>query len=77
MVPLFNTNLFNIMCYLVTTFRILFSSFFEYVKLAKLAMVQIIGSVVDERCLSTLIFMKQKLHNMLTTHLPIIVHMFA
>jgi hypothetical protein len=58
MVSLFNTNLFNRMCYLVATFQILFCSFFEYVKLAKLAMVQIIGSVVDERCLSTLIFMK-------------------
>jgi hypothetical protein len=40
-------------------------------------MVHIIGSVEDEKCLSTLAFMKSKLHNRLTTHLPIVVHMFA
>jgi hypothetical protein len=40
-------------------------------------MVHIIGSVEDEKCLSTLTFMKSKLHNWLTTHLPIVVHMFA
>jgi hypothetical protein len=43
----------------------------------ELAMVHIIGSVEDEKCLSTLAFMKSKLHNWLTTHLPIVMHMFA
>ncbi len=35
------------------------------------------GSVEDERCFSTLAFMKSKLHNRLTTHLPLVVRMFA
>jgi hypothetical protein len=43
---------------LIMEFQILFFNFFDNVKLAKLAMVQIIGNVVDEICLSTLIFMK-------------------
>jgi hypothetical protein len=42
----------------------------------ELAMVHIVGSVEDEKCLSTLAFMKS-IHNCLTTHLPIVVHMFA
>lgn len=46
-------------------------------KLAKLAMVQVIGSVEDERCFFTLAFMKSILCNKLTTHLPLVVHMFA
>jgi hypothetical protein len=40
-------------------------------------MVQVIGNVEDESCFSTLAFMKSKLHNILTTHLPLVVRMFA
>jgi hypothetical protein len=40
-------------------------------------MVEVVRSVEDERCLSTLTFMKSKFHNKLTTHLPLIVRMFA
>jgi hypothetical protein len=47
------------------------------VKLAEMTMVQIVGSVEDERCFSTLAFMKLKLCNKLTTHLPLVVWMFA
>ncbi len=61
---------------LVTTSYILVTSFPKYVKLVMLAMVQVVGSVEDERCLSILAFMKFKFHNMLKTHLPFIVHMF-
>jgi hypothetical protein len=42
-----------------------------------MAMVQIVGNVKDERCFSMLAFMKSKLHNRLTTHLPLVVQMFA
>jgi hypothetical protein len=45
--------------------------------LAEIAMVQIVGSVEDEHCFSMLAFMKSKLHNRLTTHLPLVVRMFA
>ncbi len=42
-----------------------------------MAMVQIMGSMKDERCFSMLAFMKSKLRNMLTTHLPLVFRMFA
>jgi hypothetical protein len=45
---------------LVTTFWVLVYNFPEYVKLAEMAMVQIVGSVKDERCFSTLAFIKSK-----------------
>jgi hypothetical protein len=62
---------------LVTTSWVLVCSFPKYVKLAKMAMVQKVGSVENERCFSTLLFMKSKLHNKLITHLPLVVRMFA
>jgi len=65
------------MWHLVTTSQILVFSFLEYVKFVELTMLHIIGSVEDEKCFSTLAFMKSKLRNKLTTHLPIVVRMFA
>jgi hypothetical protein len=56
--------------------NILFS-FLGYVKLVELVMVQIVGSVKDERCFFTLVFMKSKFWNRLITHLPLVVGMFA
>jgi hypothetical protein len=47
------------------------------VKLVELATVQVIGRVEDGRCFSTLAFMMSKLRNKLTTHLPLVVRMFA
>jgi hypothetical protein len=49
----------------------------EYVKLVKMAMVQIVGSVEDEHYFYMLAFMKSKFCNKLTTHLPLVVWMFA
>jgi hypothetical protein len=40
-------------------------------------MVMIVGNVEDERCLSNMGFMKRKLKNRLTTHLDMVVNMFA
>jgi hypothetical protein len=42
-----------------------------------MAMVQIVGNVKNGCNFSTLAFMKSKLCNMLTTHLPLVVRMFA
>jgi hypothetical protein len=75
MKPPFHTNPLTHMWHLVTTSWILVSSFLEYVKLVKLTMVQIVYNVEDERCFSTLAFMKSKLYDMLTIHLPIVVCM--
>jgi hypothetical protein len=75
--PPFDMNPLIRMWRLVTTSCILVTSFPKYVKLAKLVMVQVVGSVEDKRCFSTLSFMKSKFHNKLTTYLPFIVHMFT
>jgi hypothetical protein len=48
---------------------ILVSNFFQYVKLAKLVMVQIVSNVEDEKC--------SKLCSKLTTYLPLVVCVFA
>jgi hypothetical protein len=45
--------------------------------LAELAVMQIIGSIEDECCFSTLAFMKTKLQNILTMHLELVIHMFS
>jgi hypothetical protein len=76
-VPPFDTNLLTHMWIFVTTYQILVSSLFKYVKLAELAMVQIVNNVENERCISTLAFMKSKLCNKLISHHPIVVCMFA
>jgi hypothetical protein len=72
MVPPFDTNPLTKMWCLVTTSQVLVYNFLEYVKLVEMAMVQIVGSVEDERCFSTLAFMKSKCHNRLITHLPLV-----
>ncbi len=45
----------------------------EYIKVAEIVMVQVLGSVEDERTFSNLAFMNNKLHNKLTTHLDLCV----
>ena len=47
----------------------------EYLKLAKVAIGLILGSIEDEYIFSTLSFMKDKLRNRLQTHLPMVVTM--
>jgi hypothetical protein len=48
--------------------------FLEYIKLAQIAMVHILGSVEDELCFSSLFFMKDKLHNRLAIdHLGVVI----
>jgi hypothetical protein len=49
----------------------------EFVKLAEIAAVQVLGSVEDERTFSTLTFMKTKLQNRLDGHLPVVVGMYS
>jgi hypothetical protein len=49
----------------------------EYIKVVEITMVQIMGSVEDERTFSHLAFMKSKLHKKLTTHLDLCVCMFT
>jgi hypothetical protein len=66
----FGLNPLTKMCCLVITFQILLSSFPMYVKLIKLTMAYVVSNMEDERCFSTLAFIKSKRHNRVTTHLP-------
>ncbi len=57
--------------------QILKLKMFELFKLVELIIVMVLGSVEDERTFSTLTFMKSKLRNQLTTHLDLVVRMYA
>ncbi len=50
---------------------------FEFLKATKLVVVQIMGFVEDEIILSTLTFIKTRLHIQLCEHLDLVVCMFA
>jgi hypothetical protein len=50
---------------------------FEWLKLIELSMAIVMASVKDERCFSNMGFMKSKLKNKLTTHLDLVVRLFA
>jgi len=52
-------------------------AFPEFYKLAEIAIVQVLGSVEDERCFSSLAFLKNKLRNSLDTHLECVVGMYS
>jgi hypothetical protein len=56
---------------LISSFKVLTLYIFKYVKLAKLAMCQVLGSIEHACCL------KGKLHNRLTTHLNVCVRMVS
>jgi hypothetical protein len=49
----------------------------KYLKLVKIAKVQVINYVVDEKHFNNLNFIKSKLCNWLTTHLNLLVWMFS
>jgi len=51
--------------------------FFEFFKLAEMALVHVLGSVEDERTFSVLNFLKSKLKNNLEDHLQLVVGMFS
>ncbi len=45
--------------------------------MAEIFVIMILGFVEDERCFSTLSFLKSKLHNHLIKHLDLVVMMFT
>jgi hypothetical protein len=49
----------------------------EWLKLIELSMAMVLGSVKDDKCFSNLGFMNNKLNNILTTHLDLVVKMFT
>jgi hypothetical protein len=56
---------------------ILKHSFPKFFKLAKIVIVQVLGSMEDEHTFSTLSFMKSKLRNHFNEHLHIVVGMYS
>jgi hypothetical protein len=50
---------------------------FQFFKLVEIAIVMVVGSVEDERTFSIVNIMKSKLWNCLTTHLNLVVWMYA
>jgi hypothetical protein len=57
--------------------HILRHSFPKKFKLAKIVIMQVLGSMEDEHTFSTLSFMKSKLRNHFNEHLPIVVGMYS
>ena len=57
----------------VDTSSMLHHGLSEYLKLAEITTVFVLGSVEDKHTFSTLLFMKDKLQNRLQTHLPLVV----
>jgi hypothetical protein len=78
MEPPFHTNPLTKLWRTLDANNALVAHFPEYVKLAQIAMVHVLGSVEDERAFSSLTFLKDKLRNRLSSdHLGIVVGMHA
>jgi hypothetical protein len=57
--------------------QIIFHKLNEWLKFIEFFMAMVLGSVEDERCLSTLSFTKSKLRNQLAKQLDSVLHMYA
>jgi hypothetical protein len=56
----------------------LVGQFPEYIRLAQIALVHVLGSVEDERCFSSLTFLKDKLQNRLASdHLSVVMGLYG
>jgi hypothetical protein len=70
-------NPFTCLWKVINVFHLLSNIFLEYLKLAKIAMMHVLGSIEDERCFNLVSFLKSKLHNHLNPHLHPIVALYA
>jgi hypothetical protein len=61
---------------IVDAFQVLTHSFPKYIKLTKMVVVHVLGNVEDERCLSSLTFLKNKFKATLDLHLPFVIGMY-
>ncbi len=57
--------------------QLFYHRLFGWLKLIELFVVMVMGNIEDERCFSNLGLMKNNLRNILTTHLDLVVKMFA
>jgi hypothetical protein len=77
MLPLRAYNPTTCMWKQVANSYILRLKMFKFFRLIELVIIMVLGNVEDERTFSTLIFMKSKLINQLTTHLDLVVKIYA
>ena len=77
MEPLYDINLVTIIWRTISASRVLSHGLPEYLKLAKIALVHVIGSVEDEGVCSSVSFLKTKLRNSLDSHLGVVVGMYS
>ena len=61
----------------ISASRVLSHGFQEYLKLAKIRLVHVIGSVEDQCVFSSMSFLKTKLRNSLDPHLGVVVGMYS
>lgn len=61
----------------LTSSQCLVMKILEYFKVVDIVIAQMIGSIEDERCFSTLAFTRSKLRNKFNDHLDLVVYMFA
>jgi len=61
----------------ISFFSIFKHNLSKFIKLAKIAHVQVLVFVEDEHCFSIMAFMKNKLKNLLTFHLDLCIHFFT
>ncbi len=57
--------------------KLLSNAFLEYLRVAKIAVVHVLGFVEDERCFSFVAFLKNKVQNKLNNHLHLVVSMYT
>jgi hypothetical protein len=62
---------------MINVFQLMFHTFPKYLKLTKIIMIHVHGSLKDERCFTFMSFLKIKLYNYLNLHLQLIVVMYA
>jgi hypothetical protein len=81
--PLFDINPLTRIWKTLDASTALAAQFPEYIKLAEIALVHVLGSIEDERCFSSLNFVKDRLQNRLSNeHLDLVIgmhgqHMFT
>jgi hypothetical protein len=60
----------------ISSSRMLCHSLFKYLKLVKTSYVLVLGSVEDEKCISSLDILKFRVRDKLDPHLPMVVKMY-
>jgi hypothetical protein len=72
----FHTNLVTKLWVTINNNVLFIQQLNEYLKLAKIVMLSMLGSIEDEQTFSTFAYMKDKFHNRLGLHLDKTIHMF-